>query len=507
MLRFGRIIFVTIIDMDIMRLRPVAYALSASIWLTGCGTTGDNTFMAGMPGMAGMAAPAPAASEAKTSPLMMVGLMAQADKNGGDRNKDSYAALFPFYAEICALSEINKKPGFGVEFASGFGGHSVLYLNGVCRVEDAGYPTIKLCDRDVAGQGVGLSVNDHYKNANWVAVPGKDFLFYGTLAPTDTVTPAGYQRTQAKAMRMGILDGIEFHKRYFADMPAGTSKRDYMYELSISTDYAVNFGRDRYCARVPMQREQMQRMVAYLNKLNEPYRDRKKVFHWNVLGNNCSHMTHNALAAAGIWDEIGVDEPFFIAAFDFPVPKNEFVNLMQRTNDLDLEDVAALYRDLGLRRNLMLHDTLPLRAGALADAAPVMPKNVLYETHPRLIFYDPLGRYQRAFEAMMSDPRYLDLHANLGHFAGLYQRISAQRKPVSWYLDHHKIGPQEAEDFRAFYERYYDYIDRQSTTIESQIAMLNGTPADGRPLVVGASSGTLPGIPTSDIVAPAVSAP
>ena len=50
-------------------------------------------------------------------------------------------------------------------------------------------------------------------------------------------------------------------------MPAGTSKRDYMYELSISTDYAVNFGRDRYCARVPMQREQMQRLRAAAARL------------------------------------------------------------------------------------------------------------------------------------------------------------------------------------------------------------------------------------------------
>ncbi|HVJ43445.1 MAG TPA: hypothetical protein VM639_18235 [Dongiaceae bacterium] len=472
-----------------MRLRPVAYALSASIWLTGCGTTGDNTFMA--------AATQPA-GEAKTSPLMMVGLT-----TAGDRNKDSYAALFPFYAEICALSEINKKPGFGAEFTSGFGGHSVLYLNGVCRVQDAGYPTIKLCDGDVAGQGVGLSVNDHYKNTNWVATPGKDFLFYGSLAPTDTVTPAGYQRTQAKAMQMGILDGVEFHGRFFDKMPAGTSKRAYMYELSIATDYAVNFGRDRYCARVPMNRGQMQRMVSYLNQINEPYRDRRKEFHWNVLGNNCSHMTHNALAAAGIWNEIDIDEPFFIAAFDFPVPKNEFVNLMQRTNDLDLDDPAALYRDEGLRQNLLLHDSLPLRAGALAEAAPVMPNNTLYETHPRLIFYDPIGRYQRAFEAILADPRYLDLHANLDYFARLYQRVAAERKPVSWYLEKRKVASQDAADFRDFYQRYYDYIGRQSTALEAQIAALNGTPADNnRPLVVGASSGTLPGIPTSDVAAP-----
>ncbi len=51
----------------------------------------------------------------------------------------------PGYAEFCALSEIDKKPGFGAEIVPGGpGGHSVIYLNGACRVKDAGYPVVAL---------------------------------------------------------------------------------------------------------------------------------------------------------------------------------------------------------------------------------------------------------------------------------------------------------------------------------------------------------------------------
>src|SRR3954452_7008311 len=57
-----------------------------------------------------------------------------------------YTSLFPYYAEFCALSELIKKPSHGTDIPSGGpGGHSVLYLNGVCRVADAGYPTVAMC--------------------------------------------------------------------------------------------------------------------------------------------------------------------------------------------------------------------------------------------------------------------------------------------------------------------------------------------------------------------------
>src|ERR1700731_4626519 len=120
-------------------------------------------------------------------------------------NEGLYTSLFPYYSEFCALSEIKKKPGHGVEIVGGGpGGHSILYLNGVCRVAGAGYPTIALCPEvgSMAGRGVGLSVNAHFQNANWVATEGRDFLFRGDIAPGEKLTESGYERTQEMARRM-----------------------------------------------------------------------------------------------------------------------------------------------------------------------------------------------------------------------------------------------------------------------------------------------------------------
>src|ERR1700722_1088002 len=78
-----------------------------------------------------------------------------------------YTTLYPYYIEICALSELKKRPGYGPHLRSGVGGHAVIYLNGVCR---GGAAQLRLCETGTAAsQGVGLSVNEHYKNANWVA--------------------------------------------------------------------------------------------------------------------------------------------------------------------------------------------------------------------------------------------------------------------------------------------------------------------------------------------------
>jgi len=393
-----------------------------------------------------------------------------------------YDALHPYYAELCALSQFKKKPGFGAPVSSGFGdgigGHSGLYLNGVCRVADAHYPTVKLCDADEGGDGasatgVGISVNSHFKNAVWVATPGRDFYFRGGLRPHEKLTRDAYRRAQATAQKIDILDGVEFHPEVFTEMPARMSRRDYMYEVSVATDYAVGFGRDRYCARVPMDRDQMTRVAAFLNELNAPYRDGKKDFEWDVLRNNCSHVAHNALAAAGVWSEWKTDQSLLFAALSFPVPKNEFVNLMRRTNDLPLDDPAALYRDKASRHALMEAGWLPTEPGALAEAERVVLDNDVYETDLKLIFYDDpiIGVYRRRFERIFSEPRYTDLRANLAYFAELYRKISHEATSRGSVTVSDKPN-----DLAAFYAQFFDYIEREREQIKAAQAFLSRAP-------------------------------
>jgi hypothetical protein len=383
----------------------------------------------------------------------------------------------PYYAEFCALAEIHQRPGFPVEVKTvGPGGHSTLYLNGACRDTDAHYPVLKLCAPGDSEEGVGLSVNAHFRNAQWVATPGRDFFYRGDLPQGARLTRDIYAATQDRAEALGIYDGVIFTEAAMADKPAGIGDRDYMYAVSVGTDYATDYARKRYCARVPLSQTQMQKIVAYLNDLNRPYRTGEKTFTWNLFENNCTHMVHNALAAAQVWAAWSTDRFVLFSLFDFPVPANEFVNLMQRTNDLDLSDLEGLYADKDARADLMENDSLPTQPLALADAATVIPDNDVYETRSDLIFYDiPYGPYQTAFRDIFSAPRYVSPRANLAYFLWLYGKIEAEKKPLAAYAE---ARGDDRENFTTFYHRYYDYIDRMRSETERK---LNASAAEQSP--------------------------
>ena len=381
---------------------------------------------------------------------------ARFDRIGMDAGQ--YAAGQPYYAEFCALSQIKTRPGFGADIVGEIGGHSVFYLNGACRVPGAGYPVLEVCD----GGGVGLSMNSHFRNAKWVATPGHDFFFSGGLPDGTPVTRDGYRAVQAEAKRLGIFDGVQFHDRVFDDMPPGWTREDWKYEMSVATDYGLALGRGRYCARVPVDHAGMAEMVAFLNAQNAPYRAGQAEFHWDIFRDNCIHLAHNALAAIGLWPEWPINQPLVVALFDFPVPRNEFVDLMRRTNDAIPADPGAVYWDLPARQSLIEHGVLPWREGALAETRPPLQPNEVYETSGlKMIFYDDpvLRTYQGRFDQIYAATRMTDPAANRAYFAREARQIAAARKPLDWWL----ARPPYKDDpagFTAVYQRFYALMAR-----------------------------------------------
>jgi hypothetical protein len=387
-------------------------------------------------------------------------------------DKVAYTVLHPYYFEFCALSELNKKPGYGVDLRGGIGGHSTIYLNGAC-LKGTGYPELAVCRNNPASKGVGLSINAHFANANWVAVPSQDFFYHGDLKPGEALTRQIYDATKVHAKRMGLYSAIRFHDDVFDDMPPGYTREAYKYEVSISSDYATGYGRDRYCARVPVSASEMARIVDYLNGLNQPYRDGKAEYEWNVFNDNCIHVAHNALAAIGFWPVWPTHRSVVVAAFDFPVPKNEFVNIMRRANDMPINDVLSVWNDTAARRALLAGEALPRRAAAIATFEPVVQDNAVYDTDLQLIFYDEpiFGRYEGWYRQIATEPRYTDLQADLRYYRALYARIEAERQSLDWWLAMHPALRSRPE-FPAFYARFYDEIGHSAAAIAAARPML-----------------------------------
>jgi hypothetical protein len=352
----------------------------------------------------------------------------------------------------------------------------VQYLQGACLDRDGGYPVLRLCRADEMGPdaGVGLSANGHFSNANWVGVPGRAFFFSGGLPQGATLTRAAYARTQAQARQLGLYDGIRFHPDVFDDMPRGMTRTDWKYEVSIASDYAIDFGRGRYCARLPVERAQMARIVGFLNARNAAYRDGPKQYESSIFQDSCAHLAHNALATADFWGDWPTDRFIVAAVLDFPVPKNEFVNLMRRGNDLPITDPAALFADPVARRALLRDGWLPTEPGVLAIAVPPRADNAVYDTDLPLIFYDVpvVGRYQARFDRIFTAPRFTDPRANLRHFAALYAGIEATRQPLSWWQAR-RGGTGDAAAFASFYGAYYAYVARMRQTVARQENLLN----------------------------------
>lgn len=386
--------------------------------------------------------------------------VARFDIPGAAGDEAAYAGQHPYYAEFCALSQIKKKRGYGADIRGEIGGHAVFYLNGACRVAGLGYPVLEVCDgeRGHPPDGVGLSMNAHFRNAKWVATPGREFFFNGNLPPDAPLTRDAYVRVQEQAKRLGIYEGVVFNAWVFDTMPPGWAPEDTRYEVSVATDYAISLGRGRYCARVPVSRAQMAAMVAFLNEQNVPYRSGAQRFEWSVFTDNCIHLAHNALAAAGLWAPWRIHRPFLISVFDFPTPKNEFVNLMRRANDMRLLEVAQAYRDPAARRSLMEFGRLPVGPGVLAEARGPQRPNEVYDTDLKLIFYDapPFGPYQGWFDAIFSDSAVLDLRRNGTAFAAAYHEVESARRPLAWWREQAPYADDPA--FPAFYDKFYQAV-------------------------------------------------
>jgi hypothetical protein len=388
--------------------------------------------------------------------------------DSGTVDEALYRRFYPYYAEVCALTELRKKPGMGVPIHSGMGGHCLLYLNGVKRDGAERYPVLKLCDPagSPAGHGVGISVNSHYKNANWVAAEGSEFLWHGALEPGERLTQVAYDRTQRHAKSIDLLEGVAFHEHLFRAKPAQMSDHDYIYEISIATDYGARFGRDIFRARIPLDHGRMGKIVDYLNALNAPFRAGEKIFRWQVINNNCVHVVHNALAAAGVWQVWPTGAFVGTAAFNFPVPKNEFVDLMRWTNDLPITDADAMYKNKFVRHALLAGGGLPTVAGALAKAEKAIQPNDLYDVERlRLIFYDnPFwGPYRFRFARIFRDQRYSDLTANLLYFSGLYETALAREQAKG----------QQGSARAQFQRRYRQVIAAEAARVQQMLAALN----------------------------------
>jgi hypothetical protein len=393
------------------------------------------------------------------------------------RPDPAYDEFFPYYVELCALSQYRSKTnGLG-----GTAGHAVMYLKGACKDEAAPYPRLRRCRRTATDpadpeHGAGVSVNRRFRSVNWVAVPGMALFYAGNLASGERLTRARADTTVREAIDAGVFNGVELHEDPTRD-PDPTLE-DFVMRSSLGTDFALQFARSAFCARLPVTEEMLGEVIGFLNGLNHEFATGEADYEWSGISDNCVHTLRNALAAASIWSPLSVRAIKFRQIFNLALPANEFVNLARLGTEGPIEDYAEVYGDRLQRDTLQAFNWLPTRHGALLKTLPVHEQNDIYDTTLRLfVLQSPLGQGKmRDAVRLLSDERFVDLDANLQHFSQVYDRILTSRDEEGFGL-----ASLRGDRYQRVRRRYYDYIEAQRSEVEAMLGRLIALRASGRP--------------------------
>jgi hypothetical protein len=384
------------------------------------------------------------------------------------RPDQAYERLFLYYVELCATSQFRSK----LKGEGGIAGHAVMYIKGACKDETAPYPQLRRCraaatDLGDPEHGAGVSVGRWFRNINWVAVPGYKLFYGGNLDSGERLTQAHFEATVGEAIAKGIYKGVDFHD--YPSARGAPSLEHFIANEGVGTDFALQFARSVFCARVPVTAPMVDEIIAFLNDKNREYAEGEADYNWSVWSDNCAHTLRNALAAANIWTPLSVRAVKLRQIFNLSVPANEFVNLAQLGTSGNIDS----YREI--RRHApewdALHDFkwLPTRHGALLKTLPVHEPNDLYDTTFRLFTLQSpfrMGKTQRAI-ALLSDPRFVNLGDNLRYFLERYDAILADQDERRDMLASVRGTP-----YRRAGRLFYGYIKAQRAEVNSLLGRL-----------------------------------
>ncbi|TMD60045.1 MAG: hypothetical protein E6I87_07800 [Chloroflexi bacterium] len=399
-----------------------------------------------------------------------------------------YNALFPYYAELCVVTQSHKKgaqPG-------GWGGHAALFLNGAEPDPAAGHPRLRLAaaetDLSRPDSGTGISVNKIFTNTNWVAIPGRDEFYRGGLAPDQSLDQAFYDAAVQRATAARWFAGIRIGDDLLREKPSDMSVEDFIVRHSIGTDFALNFARTAYTVRLPLRRSSIRAVIDYLNGANE--RAQRIGYRWNAYTNNCSHVLHNALAAAGVWDPKDIRgsgaidlaaDVFSVAKgvvvgrmSDFSFPANNFVRLYEAGNERPIDDALAAFRNRDVVRTLN-EGWISTGPGALIGLHPMQEaaRNELFAAgrDPFLfsipMFWDKRNEFERL--TRKASTNLTDLGANLMRFRERYAKALTRRQSIDEGL-RSVPGDDHRRAFRSFYDRFYAQLAEELRRTDDRLS-------------------------------------
>ena len=270
------------------------------------------------------------------------------------------------------------------------------------------------------------------------------------------------------AIDKGVYKGVKFQ-----DYPAarsGVNLENFIANHGIGTDFALQFARSAFCARLPVTEPMLEEVISFLNDKNREYAEGDADYNWSVWSDNCVHTLRNALAAANIWSPLSVRAVKIFQLFHLAVPANELVNLAELGTEGNIADFQQIQEDGPQRDALHEFDWLPTRHGALLKTLSVHEPNDIYDTTFRLFTLQSPFRMNKTAHAieLLADNRFVDLGANLRYFRERYDAVLASRDESRDALASVRGTPD-----RRVARLHYDYINKQRAEVKSMLNRLS----------------------------------
>ena len=430
-----------------------------------------------------------------------------------------YNRLFPRYIQVCTMTqyvavvrdEDGKVTGLN---KGGWGGHAMMFINGACHDEDSVYPRLKICGDDGGladpDSGVGVSVNQVFRNVNWIGLPGRSFFLHGGLSREKVLDEARFDETVRRAAESGLFDGIGLRADLRSEANAHSPTAERVVRESIGTDFAATFARTLYCSRLPVPKEVLGAIIGKLNQLNEQYALTGEPYHWDVIEDNCSHAVHNAIAASGLWDPkrtrlggarvLGAYVEHYHqftedGGWHLSFPFNNMVRLAEAGNLRPIDNVVDAFRNSDIRRTFERFRWISTGHGALVETQPIHPeqRNHLFVegdmpfagslpfnlpgpvrnrlSKREISTLNPEGRFREFF----SDDRYRRILDNLESYRDRYEAIlESAEMPLESYPAYRKMSKEEKAEFRDFRRNFFAYIHDQLLDVNTKIGRYTG---------------------------------
>jgi hypothetical protein len=220
---------------------------------------------------------------------------------------------------------------------------------------------------------VGISLDKNFSNVSWVAVPGRNLMFFGNQK-RKSIQSEDVETIVRRVTDLKVFQDVVMKPEQYANMEVNSEEYLKATALdTLGTDYAVNWARELHCVRIPVASSSLRKLADYLNQANSQYRTGPG-YKWDKFKNNCTHLAINMGNVLGINNAIKTDRHIVRQIFNLALPSNTFLMYADQAvlNKLSPRKLKKSVREDGYH---------PLQLGSLLMKYEVYPSGDRFLTN------------------------------------------------------------------------------------------------------------------------------